>query len=81
MAKLNSEKLLRELNNKWQGRSCPMCMNASWLVSDKIFELREYKDGNMVIGGTPIQPVIPITCESCGNTILVNPLIVGCIEE
>lgn len=81
MAKLDEKKLLKELSDKWQGRTCPMCIQGNWIVSENIFELREFKEGNLVIGGTPIQPVIPVTCDNCGNTILVNPIILDCIEK
>lgn len=81
MAKLNTKKLLDEIRNKWGGRPCPYCGEAEWLASDKIFELREYNDGNLVIGGVPIQPVVPITCNNCGNTVLINPIVINAVEE
>lgn len=80
MAKLNIEKFLSELNMLWEDKHCPYC-GGKWIVSDKIFELREYQDGNLVIGGVPIQPVVPVTCEKCGNTVLINPLVLKAIEE
>lgn len=81
MANLNVDKLLTELENKWGNKFCPMCNKGSWVISDKIFELREYKDGDFIIGGgSQIQPVVPITCEVCGNTIMVNPLVLDCVE-
>lgn len=80
MAKLNTEKFLEKINNKWKGKQCPYC-GGTWLASDKIFELREYNNGDLVIGGTPIQPVVPITCKDCGNTVLINPLALDAIEE
>ena len=55
--------------------------SGSWNVSDKVFELREYHDGNMVIGGSPIVPVVPVTCDNCGNTVLVNSIISGKTQQ
>lgn len=79
MAKLNTNQLLNELNLKWGGKLCPYC-GGKWIVTDKIFELREYTNGNLTLGA-PIQPVVTITCEDCGNTVLVNPLVLKAVEE
>ncbi len=78
--KIDSAKIIGHLNSKWEGRSCQMCGTGKWNVSDSIFELREYNQGNMVIGGGPIIPIVPVTCENCGNTILVNAIKAGLIE-
>jgi len=79
--KIDSEKLLSHLKSKWQGRSCQMCGTGNWNVSDSIFELREYNQGNLVIGGGPIIPVVPITCDNCGNTVFINAIKAGLIEQ
>ncbi|XZL97429.1 hypothetical protein ACSXAP_06915 [Clostridium perfringens] len=81
MAKINQDKLIEILNEKWKGRPCNMCGDGNWIVSDKIFELREFNDGDLIIGGVPIQPVVTITCKNCGNTVLVNPLAIGVLDE
>jgi hypothetical protein len=78
--KVDSEKLLNHLKSKWQGRPCQMCNTGNWNISDSIFELREYNQGNLILGGGPIIPVVPITCENCGNTIFVNAIKAGLIE-
>jgi hypothetical protein len=80
MEKDDSEKLIKFLNEKWQGRPCPMCQFGRWSVQDKIFELREFHGGSLVVGGTPIIPVIPVTCGNCGNTILINAITTGVVK-
>lgn len=72
--KVDSNKLISHLKLKWQGRPCQMCGTGDWTVSDSIFELREYNLGNLVIGGGPIVPVVPITCDNCGNTLFINAI-------
>lgn len=48
----------------------------------QIFELREFNDGNFVLGpNSAITPVIPVTCSNCGNTVFVNALIAGLLKE
>ena len=78
--KLDSEKLLEHLKTKWQGRHCQMCGTGNWNVSDSIFELREYNNGNLILGGGPLIPIVPITCDNCGNTVFVNAIKAGLID-
>ena len=79
---VNGDKLIKFINGKWQGRACPMCGIGKWVVTDKIFELREYNDGNLVVGkNCSVVPVVPIICENCGNTIFVNAMIAEAVEE
>jgi hypothetical protein len=54
-----------------------MCKIGNWSVSDTVFELREYSDGNMIIGNVPIFPIIPITCDNCGNSLMINAIVAG----
>ena len=78
--KIDSEELISYLKSKWQGRPCQMCGIGNWNISDSIFELREYNKGDLVIGGGPIIPVIPITCDNCGNIVFVNGIKAGLIK-
>lgn len=80
MDKKDFEEFVNSLNDKWQDRPCPMCNNRKWSVQNKVFELREFRGGSLVLGGTPIVPIIPITCENCGNTILINAIKSGIVK-
>ncbi len=74
-------KFLEFLKEKWQGRPCPMCQVGNWSVQEKIFELREFHGGGLqLVAGSPILPIIPITCDNCGNTILVNAIVSRVVE-
>lgn len=62
--------------------SCPICASRSWNMSDMIFELREFQGGGIVLGGdSHIYPVVPLTCEKCGNTYFINAMKLGIIEQ
>jgi predicted RNA-binding Zn-ribbon protein involved in translation (DUF1610 family) len=79
---MNTENALKHLNKKWGQKNCPMCGENSWNVSDKIFELREFHNGNLVVGKeSTIFPVFPVSCNNCGNSIFVNALIAGAIQK
>lgn len=82
MTKIDGQKLINHLSKKWKGKNCPMCGEGPWNASDSPFELREFNEGNLIIGGqTSIVPVIPITCNNCGNTILINAVVAGLVNK
>ena len=35
----------------------------------------------MVIGGSALVPVVPITCGNCGNTVLINAIVAGLVNR
>ena len=73
--KLDSQIALKHLQEKWGTKPCQMCEKNNWSVSDTIFELRPYQGENIIIGSGPIVPIFPVTCNNCGNTILVNAIV------
>lgn len=79
MAKFDGQKAIVHLQAKWAGRPCPMCGVSDWNVHDSTFQLTEFNQGSMVIGG-PVIPVVPVICKNCGNTILINAIIAGLIK-
>jgi predicted nucleic-acid-binding Zn-ribbon protein len=83
MKKANANKIIQFLQQRWGNAACPFCGRNEWNVSEKIFELREFNDGNLMIGGPKgaVMPVIPITCANCGNTAFINALNTGLLEE
>ncbi|MBA0014167.1 MAG: hypothetical protein H0Z53_00880 [Nitrosospira sp.] len=79
MAIFDTKKVIDFLSEKWGNRDCQMCGKGPWEVQDKAFQLMEFHQGNLVVGG-PLIPVIPVTCTNCGNTVLVNAIISGAIK-
>lgn len=79
MAKLDNEKILAYLRTKWAGRPCQMCGVGSWNVQDSLFQLTEFNEGSVVLGG-PVVPILPVVCGNCGNTVLVNALVSGALK-
>lgn len=80
--KNNGKEIINFISNKWNNQCCPMCGGREWSVADKIFELREFNEGNLVLGGpnSSVVPLIPVTCEKCGNTVLINAITAGAIK-
>lgn len=81
MSSFDTKKLIEHLQKQWMGKTCPMCGIGPWSVSDSVFELRTYQQGNFVVGAGPIVPVIPVTCQNCGNTIFVNALVAKVVDR
>lgn len=82
MSKLNKEKFMSSIQKSWQNGHCNMCGGTNWGVGEEIFELREFQDGNLVVGGpTKLYPVVPVVCSKCGHVIFVNPNSIGCMEK
>lgn len=83
MRKPTGQEIVDFINSKWTNRICPMCGCREWSATEKVFELREFNDGNIVLGGpnNAITPVIPVTCKDCGNTVFINALTTGLLRE
>ncbi len=60
--------------------NCPVCKSDKLVVSDVVFEIREFKKGALVLGSSKIAPLISVTCENCGNIILFNAIKLGVIK-
>ena len=64
------------LEENWTGiRQCPVCTTNQWTVGD-IVELRLFEGGGLVVGG-PVYPLVPVICNKCGNTFLINAITAG----
>ncbi len=54
-----------------------MCKKGRWNVSDKIFELENFMKVMLLLGRAGCIPIIPVTCDNCGNIVLVNAISQG----
>ena len=72
--KLDDQKLIQFLNQKWGNAKCPLCGHGNWNVDTNIVTLINATDGVMQVGGNYL-PLVPVTCMNCGNTILVNAVV------
>ena len=65
-----------------QNTKCEVCGHDTWLVNDVVFELREFTGGQInTINDSKLFPVVPLSCSTCGNTRLLNALILGILGE
>lgn len=73
-----------KLNQALQGKlgPCPLCHELNtYVLTPTVMELREFHGGDFIIGGMPIVPLVALTCKNCGNTVLINALVTGIVEQ
>jgi hypothetical protein len=69
--------LVEFLNSKWRGgKTCPVCGTNTWNIESQLAELRFLSVGAFVIGA-PVIPLVVVTCNNCGNTVLINAIKAG----
>lgn len=79
--KLNKDKLINSINQKWLTKNCPMCGKNNWNIDDDMMTMISVGKDHSIQIGNKIIPVVTITCKECGNTIFVNPLAINCMED
>lgn len=78
--KEQQEKLVSKLNEVWKNKICEVCNQTNWMIDDTLFELREFHGGRTVLGSGAIKPLITISCNSCGNTKMMNAIQLGLVD-
>lgn len=84
LTKKQTDLIVDRLNAyKDKRQPCPICGGTQWIISDTIFEIREFNMGNMVIGGanSAIIPMIPISCANCGYMRFLSAIKLGIINS
>lgn len=73
------QKALAHLNTKWKNKTCGVCEGNNWDIHPELYELRQFNQGNMVLGG-PLIPLLIVECTNCGNTISMNAIRAGVVS-
>jgi cytochrome c-type biogenesis protein CcmH/NrfF len=56
---------------------CAVCQNQNWTVAEGMVALTlQERLGALTIGGK-VLPCVPLICNTCGNTILLNLKVLG----
>lgn len=75
------DKVADWLKKNWKGaKQCPICHSNDWNIGSKPVEIREFSGGGLVVGG-PVYPLVNVTCNVCGYTLLFNAIVSGLIER
>ncbi|NBO53119.1 MAG: hypothetical protein EBU84_00680 [Actinobacteria bacterium] len=72
--------LIKKIHEVWTGdRPCPICSKVtSWGISN-ISQMTEYNGGNYCPGAL-VCPLIRVTCDRCGYTILFSAIALGVVD-
>ena len=73
-------KVIEFFDKKWgEFKQCPVCKQSDWTVFERVYDVREYHEEGMVLGGGAI-PFVVTSCTNCGNTRFFNAIIVGVVK-
>ena len=77
------DRILAALQNKTGHHQvvCPICGGESWTLLDRYAPLPLSGNAIQFTIGPKILPLIPLYCEKCGNTQLINMMVLGFKEE
>lgn len=72
------DRILAVLRKKMEhGVGCPLCGKATWLLNADFISLPVTNSPRELQLGGEILPLVPITCTTCGNTQMLNLLVLG----
>ena len=79
--RINPDKLLKKLDEKWKDIPCPFCGDHEWTVDPTIVTPLEVNSNKQMNLGGKFHPLVPVTCRCCGYTAFINALVLDCIED
>lgn len=81
---LKSEQIKKaeeKLSKLLSGQRCLVCQGNEWILSDRLYELREFSGGGITLGQSSVFPVILVICKNCGNTLMFNAIQLELLEK
>lgn len=64
-----------------RGPRCAFCGESGFTVLDRLFEMREFEGGDLVIDGrSSILPVVVLACNTCGELRMLSAIKLGIID-
>ena len=80
--KESADKIIAALNSRvGPPKPCVICGNNSWLVNARFARIPATRNANNAEIGTHGYPFTMIVCGHCGNTHLINLLVLGFTTE
>ncbi len=78
---LKSDVIKEIVSKKWI-HGCPMCGSRHWSMDEKMImtPIQLNTDRSFKFDGK-VLPVVPVMCTNCGNTVLINPLVVDAVDK
>jgi thymidine kinase len=61
---------------------CSSCGHTGFTVLDKIFEMREFNEGNLItVGDSSTIPAVVLVCNNCAEVRLLSALALGVLDN
>lgn len=73
--------MMERLNQLWRAKICPVCLTDTWNVEQQIAELRFLSMMPTFNAGGAVVPLVVVTCQTCGNTLLFNAVKLGWVPR
>lgn len=74
------QKAIAWIDEHWTGqKTCPICLNTRWGVADTVGDVQM-----MGLNKEPTDrtyPLVILTCQTCGYTVLFNATVIGLMER
>jgi len=80
MKPFDTKYVIKHLEKKWGNAECPMCKKIEWSIPESLYQLNRCSDEGYIIPTSPL-PVVAVTCNNCGNTILICAIKMGLVKE
>lgn len=78
-----AQSVIKHITSRNGGRliNCPICNHSQWTVNNLVTEMREFQNGDLILGGdSAIMPFVSITCNNCAHTLFINAIQIGLIQ-
>lgn len=82
MTEFNKEQADNWIREYWTGsKNCQVCQSNKWQFLESVWELRSFHGGDLVVGESPVLPVVAVMCNVCGHTLFFNAIAVRAVDK
>lgn len=80
MTEKQKRKLQDSLNKQKLGNCA--CGGSDFTFVDRLYELREFSGGNLVVGGdNSVLPMVVLVCQRCGEIKMLSAIMLGVVDN
>jgi hypothetical protein len=82
MTNFDKEKVHQWIQEYWtRKKDCQICGSDDWILMDNVWELRKFERGGLVVGSSPLLPVVALMCNVCGQMVFFNAFAVRALKR
>jgi hypothetical protein len=82
LSEAQKQLIIRKIQAAWNNNKaiCPICQEITKKEIAGIMELRDYHEGDFIVGGG-VTPVVTVICSKCGSTHFFNAIKLGIVDK